>query len=680
MKKMKRLGAIASILVFLLMMYPSSYNSVIAADIGSNIETSNNNKVVRPQDDFYDSINSKWLNTEKIEDGKSTASTFDDVEEKVTNQTKDIITQLLIDKDKYKENSNEKKIINVYNNTLNIEARNKDGLKPIQKNLDKIKAAQTIDDVTKLWVNKEIINSTIKFSVNRDIHDVTNNILYIMPTGLSLGDPDEYTNPIESTVRNKKLTEDFFNRILVLSGYTQGEAKVKVDNMFKFEGMIAPAIMGKQEKLTTPNLIDSIYNVYTLDELNNLAPNLKLSSIMNSLGLDKANKIILQDPKWLQALNKIYTQENLPLIKNYIEMANLIFASYYLNEDFENANKEYENNLLGISGSVSKEEDALDTVNSMMGMAVGKIYAERYVSKETKEDVENITKEIVETYKKQIQNLDWMSSSTKKNAIDKLDKLNARIGYPKEWSDYSKISIKSYEEGGSLFQNIMNLRVFQSDEMLSRINQPVDEKQDGFKPQTVNAYYSANENAIIIPGGIIQGHFYNLNATREVNLGGIGAIIGHEISHAFDNTGAQYDSNGNLNNWWSKKDYEQFTEKAIKIAKFYGQIDGIPGEKINGYLTVGENIADIGGVSCLLEILNKMDNPDYKAFFESYATTWRQITTKEYEEYALSIDVHSPNKFRVNAVLPQFKEFYDTYGIVEKDGMYVKPEDRLGIW
>ncbi|BCZ49219.1 endopeptidase [Clostridium gelidum] len=678
MKKMKRLGAIASILVFLLMMYPSSYNSVIASEIGSNVETANNN--VRSQDDFYDAINSKWLNTAKIENGKSTTSTFDDVEKKVTNQTKDIINQLLIDKDKYKENSDEKKIINVYKNTLNIEARNKDGLKPVGKILDEIKASQTIDDITKLWVNKEIINSTIKFSVNRDIHDVTNNILYIAPTGLSLGDSDEYTNPIESTVRNKKLTEDFFNKILVLSGYTQDEAKIKVDNMFKFEGMIAPSIMGKQEKLTTSNLINSVYNVYTLDELNNLAPNLNLPSIMSSLGLDKANKIVLQDPRWLEAFNKIYTQENLPLIKNYIEMVNLIFASGYLNEDFQNANKEYESNLLGIKGAVSKEEDAVDTVSSMMGMAVGKIYAERYVSKETKEDVENITKEIVETYKKQIQNLDWMSSSTKKNAIDKLDKLNVQIGYPKEWVNYSKISIKSYEEGGSLFQNIMNLRIFQSNEMLSRINQPVDEKQNGFKPQTVNAYYSANENSIIIPGGIIQGHFYNLNATREVNLGGIGAIIGHEISHAFDNTGAQYDADGNLNNWWTEKDYAQFTQKAYKIAGFYGGIEALPGEKINGYLTVGENIADIGGVSCLLKILNKMDKPDYKVFFESYATTWRQITTKEYEEYALSIDVHSPNKFRVNAVLPQFQEFYDTYGITEKDGMYVKPEDRLGIW
>jgi len=672
MNKIKKIGAIASILILMLMMSPASYTGVIAAEVESKLQTANNSQGIRLQDDFYDAINHEWLNTTKFEEGKSTTSTFDDVEEKVTSQTKDIINQLLIDKDKYNENSDEKKIINIYNNTLNVEARNTEGLKPVRKILDEIKAVKTIDDITKLWSNKEILNSTVKFSVN--------NILYIRATGLSLGDPDEYTNPTESTIRNKKLTEDYYNKILVLSGYTQDEAKTKVDNMFKFEGMIAPSIMGAQEQATTSNLIDDIYNVYTLDELNNLAPNLNLPTIMNFLGIAKANKIILQDPRWLEAFNKVYTQENLPLIKNYIEIINLIYASYYLNEDFENANKEYENNLLGITGSVSKEEGAIDTVSNIMGMAVGKIYAERYVPKETKEDVENITKEIIETYKKQIENLEWMSTSTKKSAIDKLDKLNVKIGYPEDWVDYSKINIKSYDEGGSLFQNMITLRISENDEIYSRINQPVDKKKDGFTPQTVNAFYSANENSIIIPGGIIQGHFYDSNKTREENLGGIGAIIGHEISHAFDNIGAQYDSDGNFNNWWSKKDYEQFTVKAQKIADFYDQIEALPGTKINGYRTVGENIADIGGVSCLLDILGTMDKPNYKAFFESYATTWRQITTKEYAEYALSVDVHSPNKFRVNGVLPQFQKFYDIYGITEKDNMYVKPQDRLGIW
>jgi putative endopeptidase len=316
----------------------------------------------------------------------------------------------------------------------------------------------------------------------------------------------------------------------------------------------------------------------------------------------------------------------------------------------------------------------------MMGMAIGKIYAEQYVPQRTKDDVEQITKEIIDVYKKRISNLDWMSDSTKKNAIDKLDKLKIKIGYPEEWLDYSKVDLKSFEEGGSLFENAMALRAFAMNEIFGRINKPVDKKKDGFTPQTVNAFYSATENSIIIPGGIIQGHFYNPNESKEKNLGGIGVILGHEISHAFDDTGARYDADGNLSNWWSQEDYDEFTKRTEKVKDFYSQIEVMPGENLKGNTTVGENIADIGGVSCLLDILNTMDKPDYKAFFESYAVTWRQITTKEYAEYALALDVHSPNKIRVNAVLPQFQKFYDTYGITDKDRMYVKPEDRIGIW
>jgi putative endopeptidase len=651
MKKIKKLSIVASIVAFMLVVSNGSHNVAMAEESS----VTNNSQGVRLNDDFYDAVNSDWIKNAKIEDGKSTASTFDDVENKVTEQIKDIINNLLINKDAYKENSDEKKIINIYNNTLNIEARNREGIKPVKENLDEIKSIGTIDDITKLWKDKRILNSTIKFSVEKDIKDVKTNILYISPIALSLGDSDEYTNPTENSKKERKLTEDYYNKILMLSGYTQQESQKKVDDMFKFEEMVAPYIKGKKEKATTKNLIDEQYNVYTVAELNNLAPNLNLPEIMNYMGIDKANKIILEDPEWLKAFNKLYNQENLPLIKNYIEIVNLLYASNYLSEDFENANKEYASNMLGITGNVSKEEEAVDNVNSMMGMAIGRLYSEKYVPEKTKKDVESITKDIIAVYKKRIDNLDWMSSQTKKNAIDKLDKLKIKIAYPDSWNDYSKLDIKSYEEGGSLFQNAMTLRIFERDKMFNKINKLVDKDEDQFKPQTVNAFYSATENSIIIPGGIIQGHFYDVNAPKEVNLGGIGVIIGHEISHAFDNTGAQYDSDGNLNNWWTEEDYKEFMQKTQKVANFYSQIEAMPGEKLDGNLTVGENIADIGGVSCLLDILGEMNNANYKAFFESYAVTWRQITTKEYATYALIIDVHSPNKARVNAVLPQFQ-------------------------
>nr|WP_207713906.1 M13 family metallopeptidase [Clostridium saccharobutylicum] len=675
----------ATALIITLMMSPISYHKVFAAEqlsdqMATESITKNNKIGLRLQDDFYGAINNEWLSTTKIEQGKDQASVFQEVSDMVMKQKRDIINELLEKQNQYGENTDQKKIINIYNNTLDTEDRDKEGIKPVQKNLDKIKNIKTIQDITNLWSNKEILNSTINFTVGSDAKDATMNVLYIEPTTISLGNSDEYNNPTESTAKTKALIQEYYNKILMLDGYTQEEAQSKVNDMFKFEGMIAKSMTGHKEELADSNIQQSIYNVYTLDELNALAPNLDLTSVMASLGIEKANKIILEEPKWLEAFNNLYTNENVPLIKNYLEILNLSNASEFLSEDFEKVGTEFNNKAAGIVGSRPKEEEAVSMVNGLMGMGLGRIYADKYVSQKTKDDVENITNEVIETYKSRINNLNWMSSETKKNAIEKLEKLDVKIGYPENWIDYSNVDIKSYKDGGSLYENAMTIYNFSRNEMFSRLNKQVDKKNDFFQPQTVNAFYNATNNSIMIPGGIIQGHFYDPNASREVNLGGIGAVIGHEISHAFDNNGAKYDADGNFKNWWTADDYKEFEDKTQKVKDFYSKIEALPGKNINGALTVGENIADMGGMACMLDILGTMKNPDYKAFFESYATTWRQVVTKEYEEYCLNVDAHSPNKFRVNAVLQQFEKFYETYGITQNDGMYVKPKDRVAIW
>ncbi|AGX45343.1 M13 family metallopeptidase [Clostridium saccharobutylicum] len=685
MKKAKKIVAMATALIITLMMSPISYHKVFAAEqlsdqMATESITKNNKIGLRLQDDFYGAINNEWLSTTKIEQGKDQASVFQEVSDMVMKQKRDIINELLEKQNQYGENTDQKKIINIYNNTLDTEDRDKEGIKPVQKNLDKIKNIKTIQDITNLWSNKEILNSTINFTVGSDAKDATMNVLYIEPTTISLGNSDEYNNPTESTAKTKALIQEYYNKILMLDGYTQEEAQSKVNDMFKFEGMIAKSMTGHKEELADSNIQQSIYNVYTLDELNALAPNLDLTSVMASLGIEKANKIILEEPKWLEAFNNLYTNENVPLIKNYLEILNLSNASEFLSEDFEKVGTEFNNKAAGIVGSRPKEEEAVSMVNGLMGMGLGRIYADKYVSQKTKDDVENITNEVIETYKSRINNLNWMSSETKKNAIEKLEKLDVKIGYPENWIDYSNVDIKSYKDGGSLYENAMTIYNFSRNEMFSRLNKQVDKKNDFFQPQTVNAFYNATNNSIMIPGGIIQGHFYDPNASREVNLGGIGAVIGHEISHAFDNNGAKYDADGNFKNWWTADDYKEFEDKTQKVKDFYSKIEALPGKNINGALTVGENIADMGGMACMLDILGTMKNPDYKAFFESYATTWRQVVTKEYEEYCLNVDAHSPNKFRVNAVLQQFEKFYETYGITQNDGMYVKPKDRVAIW
>ncbi len=677
MRKLKVRGVVATGLICSFLMCQGTYaKAAESADVNSTIVASS----LRVQDDFYSAVNREWLNTAKIDIGKTSNSTFMETNKVLTEQKKQIISDLLANEKNYAENSDEKKIINLYKNTVNIDARNKQGIEPIKEMLEELRNIKTIDDLSSLTPESKVESPLIEFSCSVDLKDATKNALYIEPTALSLGDSDVYVKPTESSARIKSLEENYYNTVLTLSGYTKEQAKSKVDNLFKFESIIASSIKGKEETSKNNNSIDEQYNVYTLDQLDSLAPNLRIKAIMKNFKVDNANKIILTQPKWFQTLNDVYKQENLQMIKDYIEIINIASASRYLGEDFEKAETDFRNALLGSQGDISGDEKAINMVNSALGEPFGKIYIKKYFSDKVKENVKDMTNEIIETYKKRINNLDWMSGATKERAIEKLDKLNVQIGYPDKWEDYSKLEIRSYENGGSLWENIQNLGKFAYEKSISKLNQPVDKSRFACTPQTINAFYNPSANTITVPAGILQGAFYDVNSSKEKNLGAIGAIIGHEISHAFDNTGAKFDADGNLNNWWSTDDYKKFEEKTNKVRQFYNTVKVDDGKNVNGDLTVGENIADIGGVACTLDILKKMPNPDYKAFFESNATMWREIGTKEYEDYKLEYDVHSPNKVRDNIVLAQFDEFYKTYGVKETDKMYVKPEDRIQIW
>lgn len=305
---------------------------------------------------------------------------------------------------------------------------------------------------------------------------------------------------------------------------------------------------------------------------------------------------------------------------------------------------------------------------------------DKYFDKESKDDVENMSKEIIKNFENRLQNNEWMSRRTKEKALDKLENINVKIGYPTTWNDYGEIQIKSYEDGGSLIENIINIYLAQSKKQFSKLNQPVDKNEWNMGACAVNAYYNALNNEIVFPAGILQKPFYDKNASKEKNLGGIGAVIGHELTHAFDNAGAQFDEKGKLKNWWNDNDYKEFVNRSKKVMRYYSKIEANDGKYVDGFLTAGENISDLGGIACVLDLAKKIDNPNLKDLFENYATIWREVSTRELKEYLLSNDPHSPKKVRVNVVLSQFEDFYKTYDIREGDQMYVKPEERIGIW
>ncbi|MBN1036479.1 M13 family peptidase [Clostridium botulinum] len=651
-------------------------NSFINYDVFASEAIAQSNNEIRLQDNFYETVNKEWLEKSILKQDEEAKSTFTETKDKVNNDTKRIFNDLLIHENKYLSNTDEKKIINLYNNSINISERNNQGAEPIKKYTQKIKEAKNINELTKLLGDPtiNIFSNLINFSVGSDIYDEKINALYISSTRLVLGDSDQYRNETDKTKNNKENMEKYLVNILMLSGYSREEANKKVSNLFYFENQLASSIIGVNEFADYYNNQENNYKTYEISDINELSNNLDLSYIIKNLGYENVDKVILFEPKWLDKLNEIYNEENLQVIKDYTEVCMISAASKYLSENFRNEYLALQKSLYDID-NVSLEDETKELVKKNFNSALSKLYVGEVFSEEIKNDVKNITEEIINTYSNRIKNLEWMSASTKDNAIKKLNNIKVNIGYPEEWTEYSNLEIKSYKEGGSLLENIINLEKFS-------YKKPVNAKESFNKisPEDVNAYYDAESNEITIPAAILQKPFYDINESKEKNLGGLGVIIGHEITHAFDNNGSKFDENGKIKNWWTDEDYKKYEDKIKRIEEVYGNIEALPGIKVNGELTLGENIADIGSMTCMLDILDNIPNVNYDEFFRNFATVWRDITTEEYKVLLLKIDSHSPSDIRVNTVLQQFEKFYEIYNVTENDDMYIKVKDRLSIW
>ncbi|MBN1068864.1 M13 family peptidase [Clostridium botulinum] len=651
-------------------------NSFINYDVFASEAIAQSNNEIRLQDNFYETVNKEWLEKSILKQDEEAKSTFTETKDKVNNDTKRIFNDLLIHENKYLSNTDEKKIINLYNNSINISERNNQGAEPIKKYTKKIKEAKNINELTKLLGDPtiNIFSNLINFSVGSDIYDEKNNALYISSTRLVLGDSDQYRNETDKTKNNKENMEKYLVNILMLSGYSREEANKKVSNLFYFENQLASSIIGVNEFADYYNNQENNYKTYKISDINELSNNLDLSYIIKNLGYENVDKVILFEPKWLDKLNEIYNEENLQVIKDYTEVCMISAASKYLSENFRNEYLALQKSLYDID-NISLEDETKELVKKNFNSALSKLYVGEVFSEEIKSDVKNITEEIINTYSNRIKNLEWMSASTKDNAIKKLKNIKVNIGYPEEWTDYSNLEIKSYKEGGSFLENIINLEKFS-------YKKPVNAKESFNKisPEDVNAYYDAESNEITIPAAILQKPFYDINESKEKNLGGLGVIIGHEITHAFDNNGSKFDENGKIKNWWTDEDYKKYEDKIKRIEEVYGNIEALPGIKVNGEITLGENIADIGSMTCMLDILDNIPNANYDEFFRNFATVWRDITTEEYKVLLLKIDSHSPSDIRVNTVLQQFEKFYEIYNVTENDDMYIKVKDRLSIW
>ena len=611
-------------------------------------------------DNYYE-----YINKETIKDKEDGWSYIDDINKEISNDANNIVKEIINNP----TTSEEKNIKEFYNEYLNIEFRNKNGLKDLELYIDKINKTTNINDfITEaIKLEKELsIELLMSKSIMKDFK-TGKNILYITPIPMDYGySSDYYSNETLTTVKNNfKL---YNNKLLREYGYTAGEALDITNQIDDFYTNLANNSIKQDDLLNT----EKYYNIIDKSALSKIYTNLDINKYFNELGLSKIDKLSLVDEKSYQELNKYLTNNNLSLWKNIATIKILQTYAEYTTENYETIFTKLNKNLLG--KEYTREETAYDLIKQIYPNEISKNYNNKYLSDDTKNYISNLTNEIIKEYEDMI-NTSWMDNETKSKAVTKLNNIKINIGtsYIKDLSSYY-----DFDSNISLVKNIINLNKVvraASYEMLDTTT-----TTNALPDYTFNAYYDVTSNSINILTGSTKV-IKDINNKYE-NLGSIGFIIAHEISHAFDNNGSKFDENGFLSNWYTTSSQEKYQEIQNKVIDYYNNYEIIHNVSNNGTRTIGENIADLGAMECITNILikNNANKKDYQTTYESFAKVWANNYSKSTKVLQSLIDTHSPNEIRVNGVLSSTERFYETYKIDSKDLMYIEPEKRVNIW
>lgn len=627
------------------------------------------------KDDFYTNLNYEYLTETKIPEGESSNGNFDDLARKTRESITGLINELNGRYDGLASGSDEKKVVDFYNMAADFDKRDELGLSPIESKLEEIRSAGSVKDIAAFIAENydSGYGQFVRFVVDKDIKNENRNVLYIMEPQVGI----EKTYYSGNDDFSKKIREAYLaytEKLLGILGYDKDYAAKRAQEVYDFEKKIVEASLDREGQLN----FDITYNPVSLKKLGKLTGNFLLSDTLERIGVKKTDTVIAEQPEVLKTINGLFADENLDVLKSFMELNILKKNTLALSRDVLEAEAEYIAVQEGVMPSESDEELAYAITDSTYGESLSKLYVERYFSSETKENVLHMAKEIIETYKRRLGEVDWISDSTRKQALKKLDTLDLKIGYPDTWNDYSSTSVKSYAEGGNLVEAIESMNRRNTKESIEKISKAPNRKEWVMQAHVVNAAYNPIGNDITFTAAILQAPFYSPERSETENLGGIGTVIGHEISHAFDNMGSKFDENGSFKNWWTEEDLKKLEEKADKAAAIYSALEVVDGHYVNGEISTGEIMADLGGMTVVLDIA-KQRNLDTKKIFESYASVWREVSTKE-NMISTLIDEHPPAKFRVNNIVNLLDEFYEDFDVKEGDGMYVKPEDRLKVW
>jgi len=653
------------------------------------INLSNMDTKVSPGQDFFRYVNGSWLEKTEIPSDRNSWGSFNELRQKTDNDALAILKEASKDP-KYKSNTDQGKAIALFNTIMDTVGRNKNGVKPLQPYLKKIDAIKNVTDLQNFFIEMQPQGGIGFFGVyvGADAKNSNKNSVNLSPGGLGLSDKDYYNADDKDSKEKREKYEVHVARMMQYLGESPAKAKESAKQILALEIELSAPRLDRVERRDRRKQ----YNPTAVADLKKNTPSIQWDKYFTAIGMAKLDTVNVAQPRYMIALEKTLTEKKVEAWKEYLKWTLLNRTASTLSTDIENANFDfYGKTLTGALKQRPREEVALQVINGVTGEALGKLYVEKLFPAEAKDKAKNMIANVMLAYENRINALPWMSAETKTKAIEKLKKLTIKIGYPDKWKDYSKLELKNVNEGGTYFDNSRNISKWAYAENLAKLGKPVDKTEWGMSPQTVNAYFNPSYNEIVFPAAILQPPFYNYQADEAVNYGGIGAVIGHEISHGFDDSGARYNADGNLVDWWTADDLKQFTALGTKLADQYSALEPLPGIHVDGKFTLGENIGDLGGINAAYDglqlYLKANGNPGLidgftpeQRFFISWATVWRTKSRDEAIKSQVKTDPHSPGMYRAVVPIQNVDAFYQAFGIKKGDAMYVEPEKRVKIW
>jgi len=651
----------------------------------NGIDTKNFDKTVKPTDDFFQFVNGNWLKNNPIPNSESSWGSFKELQEKNTQRLAELLKEAAADKTA-KQGSNTQKLRDFYNLAMDSVTLNKQKAEPLKGEFEKINKIATTADLIKEVAHLHTIGVEPMFNmyVDQDSKVSTEYITHLNQGGIGLPDRDYYTNTDERTLGIQKAYLTYIGNMFKLLGDKPEVAEKNAKIVFDIETNLAKASMTRIQ-LREP---EASYHKKSVQDVNASTPNIQLSSYLEGVNIKGINNVIVSQPDFFAALNKDIVAVNINDWKTYLRWNLINTAAPRLSDDFVNESFQfYGKKLSGTPAIKPRWKRALASTDISLGDALGELFVKKYFTEESKRRVNEMVDNLVAAYRVRIDSRDWMSPETKKQAQSKLDKVIRKIGFPDKWKDYSTLDIKQ----DAFVLNFFRANTFAFNEMTSRLGKPIDKQVWQLTAPTINAYYNPTINEIVFPAGIMQGVFFNPDADDAVNYGGMGAVIGHELTHGFDDQGAQFDAEGNLKNWWTKEDLERFKQKTGVLVKQFDNYVAIDNDHVKGELTLGENIADLGGLTIAYYALKKsMEGKPAppkidgftaeQRFFISWGQVWRVNMRPEFLKNLIQTNPHSPGNFRANGAPSNMQEFYDAFGVKPGDKMYRPKEERAEIW